>query len=200
MPTNVAELYAEVRALARLERLRAPELRPQAAQVGTLRATCTPAPMGHARSHDRPGARLALLALLALLPGCRGKLLGTAALQGPGTASTTITLGAKSPRLWADTDGSWRGPKGSKMQLDYEIDLVRGGAVIGHTRCSTAARGSSICGVHSTVGGKHDADCELELSCQLPSLPPGELELRVTGTKGANVLEVRKMSLNVREP
>ena len=71
---------------------------------------------------------------------------------------------------------------------------------MGKVSCSTPAMGgTSVCGSQGSFNNSREADCEVKLACTAPKLPPGEVELRVTGRTGPNVTLVRKMSLNVRE-
>jgi len=145
------------------------------------------------------GAGMVAIAIVGLLAACRGKLLSTAVLLGPGVAETKFSTNGGKLVLWADTDGKWNGPKNSKMELTYDVEFSRAGASLGHVVCSTTERGgTNVCGSHSNIMGSHDADCEIELGCKVPSLPAGEVSMRVYATKGANVVLVRKMSLNVR--
>ncbi len=134
------------------------------------------------------------------LVGCRGKLLATAELHGPGKASVRFVPNGAKVVLWADTDAKWKGAKSSKPDITYEIDVRQAGKVVGHTACSTAAHGgTSICGSTTNLFGTLDADCEIALACMLPTVGPGEVELQVTGATGNNVVSVKKMSLNLRE-
>jgi hypothetical protein len=144
-------------------------------------------------------AGLPLVFVLAMSTmGCRGKLVGTAELLGPGTTEASFEASGKQLTLWADTDGKWRGGENSKMDVSYEIDVVRGGANLAHLSCSTASSGTQVCGTSTTINSAHDADCEIALACKLPDLAAGTFQLKVTGRTGPNVTLVRKMSLNVR--
>jgi hypothetical protein len=144
-------------------------------------------------------ARWSLFALALLLGGCRGKLITTASLHQPGTASARFVADGRKPALWADTDAKWSGGKNSKPLINYEIDVKQGNRTLGHVSCSTGnGGGSSICGTHTNINGNHSADCEYSLACSLPPIPAGEVELVVTASKGPNVIDVSNMSLNVR--
>ena len=139
------------------------------------------------------------LGLALVLVGCRGKLIATASLHGPGKATTTFSATGRKLTLWADTDAKWNGSKNSKPNVAYEIDVKQGGKVLGHVSCSTDDRGgTSVCGTHTNTFGSHSADCEMLLGCSLPPLPAGEIELAVTGSTGPNVTSTTNMSLNVR--
>lgn len=143
---------------------------------------------------------VAVAVLAPGLAGCRGKLLGTVPLKGPGAATARVTVGAKPPILWADMDGKWKGPKSSKMDVSYDVEVVRGGASVGKIACSTTNHGgTTVCGTHLNIMGEHDADCEVNLACPFPKIAPGEVELRVVARTGPNVVLARKLSLNVRE-
>jgi hypothetical protein len=52
-------------------------------------------------------------AAAALAIGCRGKIMGTASLAGPGIGDASFTSTGAPGVLWADTDGKWRGGKRS---------------------------------------------------------------------------------------
>jgi len=145
------------------------------------------------------GGAAAYAMLAVALLGCRGKKVATVSLTGAGKASTTFTAGQKPLSLWADTDAKWHGSKGSKPELTYTIDFTRDGKPLGSTTCSTKEVGAVFCGVHSTVGGTHDADCEMRLGCGVPALGAGPVEIAVTGAVGPNVKSVKMMSINVRE-
>ncbi len=131
--------------------------------------------------------------------GCRGKLVASAALTGPGTAEASFVASGKPLRLWADTDGEWKGGKSAKLNVTYDVVVLRSGQELTRITCTTEDVRSTVCGVHKHVDGVHDADCELQLGCALPSLTPGDVQLRVTATTGPNVTLARKLSLNVRE-
>lgn len=139
--------------------------------------------------------------LLALVAGCRGKLVATADLRGPGTTEVALSGTGARLEVWADYDAKWKGPKSSKPVLEYDIEVLKKGEKVGSVHCSTMKPGStSVCGSHSNVMGEHDADCESNLACKLPAEAEGSVTLRVTGTLGKNVLSTKKMSLNFREP
>jgi hypothetical protein len=150
----------------------------------------------------------ALLASLALacagLFGCRGKLLATASLSGPGTAEARFTPG-KNMRLWADYDGEWTGGGGSKHSkppLKYDIDVLQGGKSLGRITCTTPSNGGTkVCSGETSIGNDHTGNCEVSLDCNLPALGSGEVTLKVTGSFSdpARIKKVTKMSLNVRE-
>lgn len=143
--------------------------------------------------------RLAVVGLVLMLAGCRGKLVATADLKGPGTATTRFAWSGKPVAIWADTDAVWNGPKNSKPEINYEVDVSQNGKNVGHVSCSTNDRGAtSVCGSTTNVMGKHDGDCEMILTCTLPPLQLGEVEVKVVGTTGANVRSTKKMSLNFR--
>lgn len=143
--------------------------------------------------------RLALLGLVWMLAGCRGKLVATAELKGPGTATTRFAWAGKPMEIWADTDAIWDGPKSSKPEINYEVDVRQNGKDVGHVSCSTGSRGgTSICGSTTNIMGKHDGDCEYLLTCKLPALQVGDVEVKVVGTTGSNVRSTKKMSLNFR--
>lgn len=138
--------------------------------------------------------------LLALVvSGCRGKLVASAALAGPGTAEARFVAGAKPLSLWADTDGEWKGGKSAKLDVTYDVVFQRGDDVLARLSCSTADVRSTICGTHKHVGGVHDADCELKLACAVPSLPAGDVRMQVTASTGPNVTLARKLTLHLRE-
>ena len=89
-----------------------------------------------------------LLGSLLLLGGCRGKLITTATLHKPGTATAKFSHDGRKIALWADTDAKWNGPKNSKAIVNYEIDVKQGGKTVGHVSCSTGDRGgtTNACG------------------------------------------------------
>jgi hypothetical protein len=150
----------------------------------------------------RPSVALALLALPALLlPGCRGKILGTATLTGPGTAEAHFESTGAPVALWADTDGRWTGMSHSRFAAHYEIDVLGGSGKgkVGHVACDTKDSSQQTCGVSVTEGNTHRGDCEIRLNCTLPTIPAGPATLRVTGTVGAGTSDVKNMSINVRE-
>jgi hypothetical protein len=139
------------------------------------------------------------LALSTFAVGCRGKVVGTAVLSGPGSADVEIHTTGAPLTLWADTDGEWHGGSHSHFAAHYEIDVLVGGASIGHLACDTNDVSESVCGTKITNGNDHRGDCELKLTCSLPSIPAGTAKLHVVGTVGAGTSNVRKMSINVRE-
>ena len=49
------------------------------------------------------------------------------------------------------------------------------------------------------MNSTHSGDCELKLPCAVPAIPEGEASVHVVGTTGKDVIEVRKMSINVRK-
>jgi hypothetical protein len=147
----------------------------------------------------RTAKLLVLVGLASLAIACRGKIIGSAELSGPGTTVARFAATGKPVQLWADTDMKWTGSKDSKPEVFYEIDVRQEGKTVGHVSCSTTDRaGTTVCGTHSNIMGKHDADCEIALACQLPPFGAGVIELQVTGRTGGNVLSVKKMSLNIR--
>lgn len=128
----------------------------------------------------------------------RGTLVASVGLRGPGHGTTTFTAGADPLALWADLDGAFRGATGSStlddiLPVHYEIDLLRGGAVVHHLSVDTQRR-RSVQKKYCTVA----PECEVFL-LELPPLPPGPIELRATGAPAPNVTSVVNMSLNVRE-
>ena len=143
---------------------------------------------------------LSLLVPCALLAtGCRGKVVATAELHGPGTADAHFTSTGAPLVLWADTDGKWHGGSNSRFAVHYEIDILSGGAKTGHISCDTKDSSESVCGTKVSEGDVHTGDCELKLACELPAIPPGAAVLHVTGTLGAGTSDVKKMSVNVRD-
>jgi hypothetical protein len=148
-------------------------------------------------SHVRRPFIAVACALLAV--GCRGKLMGTAELHGPGTADAHFQSTGAPVVLWADTEGKWTGGPHSHFAARYEIDVFSGSSKIGHVSCATKGGGVSICSTEVSVGRSHRGDCELKLDCQLPAIPAGPATLHVTGTVGAGTSDVKRMSLDVRE-
>ena len=144
---------------------------------------------------SKPSAIVALLAM-AILAGCRGKVVSTAELHGAGTAEAHFTSTGAPLVLWADTDGKWSG--GKVFPAHYEIDVLSGTSTLGHVACDTKDENVSVCGTKIELNATISADCELKLECQLPTIPSGDATLRVTGTPGKNVIETRRMSINVR--
>ena len=150
---------------------------------------------------------LSLVVLCVAAAACRGKLVATAHLSGPGTAEVRFEP-KPGLRLWADYDGAWTSggsvdQKHARMPLKYDVDVVQGGKSIGKIACDTASDGGAkVCGAETTVNGDHDGNCEVSLACSLPTLGAGEVTLRVTGSIAdpARVKRVSNMSLNVREP
>ncbi|HEY1694498.1 MAG TPA: hypothetical protein VGG39_20150 [Polyangiaceae bacterium] len=142
---------------------------------------------------------LGACALVLVLTGCRGKVLGTAELHGPGTADAHFTSTGAPVVLWADTDGKWHGGQHSHFAVHYEIDVLSGGKNVGHVACDTKDSSESVCGVEVSDGNEHHGDCELKLACQLPAIPAGPADLHVTATIGAGTSDVKKMSVNVRD-
>jgi hypothetical protein len=140
-----------------------------------------------------------LLVSIVALAGCRGKIVGTAALSGPGTADATFTSTGKPIVLWADTDGEWQGGSHSHFAAHYEIDVSAGANKLGHVACDTKDSSTSVCGTEVTVNNEHRGDCELALACTLPAIPAGPAALHVVATTGAGTKNVKKMSINVRE-
>ncbi len=142
-----------------------------------------------------------LVVLCGALVGCRGKLLATAYLAGPGTAEAHFTAGAP-VELWSDSVGTWLGPEWAKLPLHYDIDVTQSGKLVGRASCDTDTEdGTSVCGVESNAGGRHHGDCEVHMICDLPKLAPGDVTLKVTGriADPSRVKSLTLMSLNVRE-
>ena len=133
-----------------------------------------------------------------LATGCRGKVLATAELYGPGTADAHFVSTGAPAVLWADTDGKWHGGSHSHFAAHYEIDILSGTTRIGHISCDTKDSSEAICGIKVSDGNSNRGDCELKLACKLPSIPQGPATLRVTGTLGPGTSDVKKMSINVR--
>ncbi len=143
-------------------------------------------------------APLVVVSLL-IASGCRGKVLATAALSGPGTAEAHFQSTGAPVMLWADTDGAWHGGSSSHFAAHYEIDVLSRGAKTGHVSCDTKDSSTSVCGVKVSSGNTHHGDCELKLACDLPPIPAGPATLRVVGSLGAGTSDVKNMSINVRE-
>jgi hypothetical protein len=139
------------------------------------------------------------LVVVLFLAGCRGELLATAKLPGPGIADARFTAG-REVELWSDFAGKWEGRYRSAMPLAYDLDVFQGGLLVGQVECTTASASTRVCGSYTYVKGSHDGDCEVRMSCELPALGAGEVLLRVTGRLAApeRVELVRNMSLNVR--
>jgi hypothetical protein len=136
------------------------------------------------------------------LPGCRGKLLATARLTGPGTAEVHFRGGGKTHRLWSDYDGTWTGPKHSRLPIKYDIDVIQNAKSLGKISCDTeASSGTAVCGSETTINNQHTGNCEVSLACALPALGPSEVTLKVTARIGdpSRVSRVSNMSLNVRD-
>ncbi|MCC6526313.1 MAG: hypothetical protein IT373_26945 [Polyangiaceae bacterium] len=140
-----------------------------------------------------------VLAACALgLVACRGDIVVTAELHGPGTVEVRLPVTSQRLALWADTDGKWHGSK--HLLVRYEIDVLQEGKTIGHVSCSTNDVSVSVCGTTSNIGGAHSGDCEMKMNCQLPGLAEsGEVVLRVTAQPGDGVDAIDKISLNVRK-
>lgn len=134
-----------------------------------------------------------------LVIACRGKVVGTAELHGPGTADVHFTSTGAPLVLWADTDGKWHGGSSSHFAAHYEIDVLGGSTKVGHIACDTKDSTESVCGTKVSNGDTHTGDCELKLTCELPAIPAGPATLHVTATTGAGTSDVKKMSVNVRD-
>lgn len=146
-----------------------------------------------------PGA---LAGLALALAGCRGKLLSKAELRAPGTATVRFTAASgQSYKLWADTEGVWKGSRHAPFPVAYTVDVQQGGKSIGKIECETQLGSTAICGSESNTFGEHEGDCEYSLDCKLPKLAPGEVVLQVEGrfAEPARVKKVKNMSLMVRE-
>jgi hypothetical protein len=145
-------------------------------------------------------AALALGCLVAL--GCRGKLIASVSLSGPGTAEARFQPG-KTTRLWADFNGEWTGPgsKSSRPPIAFDIDVLQGGKSVGKLTCQPDNGGTSVCSGKTSVGNDHSGNCEFSMTCSLPSLGAGEVTLKVTGrvTDPSRLKKVTNMSLNVRD-
>jgi hypothetical protein len=142
------------------------------------------------------------LVFLVLLAGCRGELLATAKLNGPGTAETRFTT-SKAVDLWSDFDGSWEAHSSSRYSappLNYDVQVVQGGNVVGQVSCTTVGTTQRVCGGFTRVGSSFSGNCEFRMSCSLPAVQAGEVVLRVTGryAEPERIKSVSSMSLNVR--
>jgi hypothetical protein len=146
----------------------------------------------------RTGALLGVSCLL-LVTACRGKVLATADLPGPGAADVHFTSTGGPIFLWADTDGKWHGGSHSRFAAHYEIDILSGGTKTGHVACDTKDTQVTVCGVEVSNGNEHSGDCELKLACDVPTIPAGDAALHVVATLGAGTSDVKKMSINVRD-
>lgn len=141
----------------------------------------------------------AVVMAFVLVTGCRGKVLGTAELPGPGTADAHFQSTGAPVVLWADTEGKWHGGSNSRFAAHYEIDILAGTSKTGHIACDTKDSPEQVCGVKVSDGDTHSGDCELKLGCQVPAIPAGPATLHVVATTGAGTSDVKKMSLNVRD-
>jgi hypothetical protein len=142
---------------------------------------------------------LSIAVALALGAG-RGELLAAAPLVGPGVTRMRLRVPPGGVSWWADLEASWRGSRGAMPEVSYELEARQGARSLGSTTCKTGERGSSFCGIVSKVGAKFSGDCEVELRCELAGLPVGEeVEIVIRGSTGANVTEMRQMSLNARK-
>src|ERR1700691_1333078 len=121
----------------------------------------------------RPAPALLAVGCLLLATACRGKVVATAELHGPGAADAHFTSTGAPLVLWADTDGKWRGGSHSRFAAHYEIDVLGGTTKVGHIGCDTKDSTESVCGVEVSDGDTHSGDCELKLPCELPSIPAG---------------------------
>jgi hypothetical protein len=143
------------------------------------------------------------LFVLLLLAGCRGDLLATAKLTGPGTAEARFTAG-KAVEFWASFDGKWEGrslSKYSKPPLAYQIEAVQEGNVVASFKCDTLSSSSTrVCGGFTKWGSDFSGDCEFKMECQMPEVRAGEVLLRVTARlpDPSKIKELKDMSLNVR--
>ncbi|HEY3822493.1 MAG TPA: hypothetical protein VGL81_35255 [Polyangiaceae bacterium] len=146
----------------------------------------------------RPSLALLAAACVLLVTACRGKVVATAELHGPGTADARFTSTGAPLALWADTDGKWRGGAHSHFAAHYEIDVLSGTTKVGHVSCDTKDSSESVCGVEVHSGETNSGDCELKLACELPSIPAGPASIHVTASTGAGTSDVKKMSVNVR--
>jgi hypothetical protein len=145
----------------------------------------------------RPGLLAFVFASTLVLGGCRGKILATAELPGPGKLVTVTLRSPGKVALWADTDGKWH--DGDKMPVHFTIEVVSGGKSIGHVECNSQDAATSVCGTEVTVNDEHSANCELKMPCKLPPLPPGDVLLHVRADPGPNVESVKRIALNVRQ-
>jgi len=139
----------------------------------------------------------AIVTLAIALVSCRGKVVGTATLTGPGSADVDFQSTGKPLVLWADTDGEWTGMSQSKFPAHYEIDVVSSGSPVGHIACDTKDSSEAVCSGTVTINQSHRGHCELKMKCDLPAIPAGPASLHVTATSGAS--KIKNMSLNVRE-
>jgi hypothetical protein len=142
---------------------------------------------------------VAVVASAVVVTGCRGKIMGTAELHGPGAADVTFESTGAPVVLWADTDGKWHGGGNSRFAAHYEIDVLAGTSKVGHVSCDTKDASESVCGVKMSEGESHSGDCEIKLPCQVPTIPAGPASLHVVATTGAGTSDVKKMSINVRD-
>ena len=158
------------------------------------------------RKMRNPKALIAAGAILAIAVGVlatilffdRGDLLARAELHGPGRAVAQLPSGAEGFELWASLDGHWSRGGDSKTErkivpVRYEVDLVQAGSVVQHLSLDTR---------EPQVGGyklvcTFAPDCDILLA-ESPPLPPGPVEIRVTGQPRSDVTEIKDMSLDVR--
>src|SRR5580658_9986798 len=88
---------------------------------------------------------IACLCLALLTAACRGKLVATAELHGPGTADAHFQSTGEPLFLWADTDGTWTGSgRYAHFPAHYEIDVLSKGAQVGHVACDSLHSTESV--------------------------------------------------------
>jgi hypothetical protein len=144
--------------------------------------------------------RVLLVCLLATT-ACRGAIVATAELHGAGTVEAHFQSNGSPLVLWADIDGRWKGnSKYARFPAHYEIDVLAGGASLGHLSCDTHHATEAVCRSHTRSGGEESGDCEIKIpSCDMPLVPAGDAVIKVKGEPDPDAIQVSKMSINLRQ-
>lgn len=140
------------------------------------------------------------LALVLLATGCRGKLVATAELKDAGSTEVHFQSTGTPLVLWADIKGSWRTDSSHPiLPVHYDVSFFANRTMVGRTSCETRPSDHRVCSSMVTVGSQTLANCEDRLACEVPKLPPGDILMRVAGTRGGlGLVVMRNMSLNAR--
>lgn len=135
---------------------------------------------------------------LLFLSGCMGKELARIPMTSEGTKEANITVTAgKALTFWTYLDVADDGT----LRASYEIDLVQGGAVKGHTSCNPFDVSVSTRKKELTVLGSRSVSYDGKMRCEIVPATSGPATARVTLKFATHPqkLEIKSMTLLIHE-
>jgi hypothetical protein len=138
------------------------------------------------------------IGLVVLLAACRGAPVATVELPTDATPQEVHFVSKGKPvALWSDTDGKWTNTR--NMPVDYDVEFLVGGKTIGRVQCDGRSATTRVCRSEVSINSEHSGNCEVKMHCAAPTLPAGDVVVRVTARRESSVSALTHRALVVRE-